>query len=264
MDIQLDKISESPYQGRLIMGGAETEQEGGDLKALAASISENGLLNPVVVRPAESGFEMVDGHRRLGAHRILGRDTIQAIVKEMNEKETQVFSLVANLQRQGLHNIEKAFAFRKILDAGIFRDKRELSKAIGKDETYVGDLLSTLKMDSRIIEDLLKNKPTNDVRVLRAIRKVEDSGDGEQSERQWELYRRFISEGLSRNEVFAIAREARSGPGKGIRIKVRPRRIEIDLPTLYPKQQRAKLEKMIYERLNDLFSDVSESADDNE
>ncbi len=93
----------------------------------------------------------------------------------------------------------------------MFEDKRELSKAIGKDETFVGDLLNTLNMDKRIVDDLLKNKTTNDVRMLRAIRRVEPVNQVGYSEKQWEIYQRFLNENLSREEVLSLTRTATDG-----------------------------------------------------
>jgi len=156
---------------------------------------------------------------------------------------------VANLQRKNLHNIERAMAFRKILDAGIFNDKKELSQAIGKDETYVGDLLNTLNMDKRIIDDLLHNKTTNDVRALRAIRKAGQTDENGLSDPQWELYRRFIDDKLSRKEVFSLSRKERSFRQKELKIHFMPRRIEIELPRKFEKKQRDHLTSILKENL---------------
>lgn len=133
LKININKIKESAYQGRLLMFGS-TDNENADklLKQLAENIKENGLLNPVVLRVTEDSYEIIDGHRRIEAFRLLGEEKIEAIVKEMNDREAQVMSVVSNLQRKDLYNIERALAFKKILDAGIFKDQKELSKAIGR------------------------------------------------------------------------------------------------------------------------------------
>lgn len=74
----------------------------------------------------------------------------------------------------------------------------------------VDDLLNTLIMDKRIIEDLIHNKPTNDVRTLRAIRKARQTDENGLSDAQWQLYCRFIDEKLSRKDVFNLSRKERS------------------------------------------------------
>jgi ParB family chromosome partitioning protein len=254
LSIPVSIIHASPWQGRFIEGQADTsEGPDGEMLKLAESIRENGLLQPIVVRKTGDTYELIDGHRRLEAHKLLAFESIDAIVRDLGDRETQVMTLVANLQRKNLHNIERAMAFRKILDAGIFNDKKELSQAIGKDETYVGDLLNTLNMDKRIIDDLLHNKTTNDVRALRAIRKAGQTDENGNSDPQWELYRRFIDDKLNRKEVFSLSRKERSFRQKELKIHFMPRRIEIELPRKFEKKQRDVLTSILKEKLDELL-----------
>jgi len=254
LKIDINTIKESPYQGRLLFFG-KTDKDNADMaiKQLADSISKNGLLQPIVVRGTKTGYELIDGHRRLEAHRLLGINTIDAIVKDINEKESQILSVVSNLQREDLYNIERALAFRKILDAKLFKDQKELSQAIGKDQTYVGDLLNTLNMDKRIIEDLLENKTTNDVRLLRAIRRVQKTDINSISEKQWELYQRFKTNNLTRKEVFHWSKNKQNKQKQGIEVKFKPRRIEVDLPKKYDLKQRQILIKIIHEKIHEIL-----------
>ena len=259
--IKLTEIGESPYQGRMIFieeGNEVSEEE--NIEMLAENIRENGLLNPVIVRKTEDQYQLIDGHRRMEAARLLGYNTIDGIVKDMTEREAQVMTVVGNLQRRDLFNIEKALAFRKILEAGIFSDKRELSKAIGKDETYVGDLLNTLKLDKRIIDDLLKNKSTNDVRLLRAIRRIEETNDTGYSKKQWELYRQFLYEGLTRQDVLNISRERDSEKEKAFTMIFKPRRIEISLNKIYPVKKRKELIAILDKKLTEIFEEFDKSS----
>lgn len=252
---EIGKIRESPYQGRLIeigIKGGESEQT--SLNRLAENIRQNGLLTPVILRQAAEGYELIDGHRRLEACRMLGYTTIDAIVKEMDDRGAQVMSIVGNLQREELSAIERALAFRKVLEAGLFKDKKELSQAIGKDQTYVGDLLNTLNMDKRIIDDLLQNKTTNDVRLLRAIRRAGNTNEEGYSEMQWALYRRFVDEGLSRKEVLTLSSRENISGREGISVDFKPRRIEISLPKKYTLKQRKLLESEIRKKIEELLN----------
>ncbi len=258
--IPTDQILASPYQGRLISSEYSFRMvNDGELLKLVESIKVNGQLNPVIVRKSGEKYEMIDGHRRFEAHRLLNRKQISAIVRDMTDREAQVMSVVSNMQRKDLHNIERAFAFKKILDSGVFKDKRELSKAINKDETYVGDLLQTLNMDKRIVEDLLENKTTNDVRTLRAIRKVEQTDENDISDKQWEIYMKFKHQNLSREEVFNLSRIARNERQKGLLINFTPRRIEINLPKKYNKSQRELLLKILEEKIMEILPDIKDS-----
>ncbi len=73
--------------------------------------------------------------------------------------------------------------------------------AIGKDETYVGDILNLLNMDKRVINDLMRNNTTNDVRMLRIIRKAGSIDDAGKSEAQYKLYKKMLDERLSREQL---------------------------------------------------------------
>lgn len=120
-------------------------------------------------------------------------------------------------------------------------------------DTYVGDLLNTLNMDKRIIEDFLHNKTTNDVRALRAIRKAGQTDENGLSDAQWELYRRFIDEKPGRKELFSLSRKKRTVSQKELKIHFMPRRIEIELPRKFDKKQRDVLTSILKEKLDELL-----------
>lgn len=88
------------------------------METLVDSIRENGILNPVIVRPDETGnYEMISGHRRLHAAGIAGLEKVPAIVKEMTDDEAIIQMVDANIQREELLPSEKAFAYKMKLDA---------------------------------------------------------------------------------------------------------------------------------------------------
>ena len=88
------------------------------MDTLVDSIRGNGILNPVIVRPDQSGnYEMISGHRRLHAARIVGLKKIPAIVKEMSDDEAIIKMVDANIQREEILPSEKAFAYKMKLDA---------------------------------------------------------------------------------------------------------------------------------------------------
>ena len=88
------------------------------MDTLVDSIRENGILNPVIVRPDQSGnYEMISGHRRLHAAKIVGLKKIPAIVKEMSDDEAIIKMVDANIQREEILPSEKAFAYKMKLDA---------------------------------------------------------------------------------------------------------------------------------------------------
>ncbi len=205
-NIRIDEIKESPYQGRIISIETKKGQIADpSLRELEISIHNQGLITPIIIRPSINGYELIDGHRRVEIFKKLNHTHIPAIIKEADDGKAQAYSIIGNLHRKNLSTIEKAIAFKKIMDSKIFQDVKELSVAVGKHESYVGDILNTLKMDQRIIDDLAKNKSTDDVRLLRAIRKVEKAVDNH-SEKQWALYTEFLTNKLSRKEVMDRAK----------------------------------------------------------
>ena len=208
LNLAIGRLSESPYQGRFFDGTAlkniYTKKQ---LDELAASIESTGLMQPITVRMVGDNYEIIDGHRRVEAFKQLGKGNIPAIVKEGTEQEVQVMSLVANIQRSNLSNLERAMAFEKILSNGVFESKKELSTAIGKDRTYVGDILNLLKMDGRIVKDLAENKSISDVRILRMIRNAYKTDNDGKSTKQYALYDKTVKEKLSRTQLARLIKQ---------------------------------------------------------
>ena len=160
--IHIANIKENPYQPRM-----EIKDE--ELQDLANSIKEQGLLQPIVVAKEGSQYVVIAGHRRLAAHKVLGKEKIEAVVLEnQTQKDLAAKAIVENFQREDLDIIELAIAldrykkeFGKTLD--------EIAKEIGKSKDYISRLLSTLELPEEIVEDLRKNKSTKDVKALAEI-----------------------------------------------------------------------------------------------
>ena len=103
------------------------------MDTLVDSIRENGILNPVIVRPDQSGnYEMISGHRRLHAAKIVGLKKVPAIVKEMSDDEAIIKMVDANIQREEILPSEKAFAYKMKMDAM----KRQGARNDIADSTY--------------------------------------------------------------------------------------------------------------------------------
>lgn len=86
-------------------------------KELVQSIKENGLLNPIIVRPKDDKYEIISGHRRLKAMELNGYDEIDTYIKELNDDEAVIQMVDSNLQRDKILPSEKAFAYKMKLDA---------------------------------------------------------------------------------------------------------------------------------------------------
>ena len=161
--ININSLKENPYQPRM-----EIDED--SIKELAESIEKNGLLQPISVYEYEKDkYYIIAGHRRVEAHRLLGKNTIRAIVsREESNIELAEKSIVENLQRKDLNILELAIAvdkYRKEFGKTI----EESAEKFGKTKDYVSRLLKVLELPEEILEDLRKNKSTKDVKALADI-----------------------------------------------------------------------------------------------
>jgi ParB family chromosome partitioning protein len=254
--IDIKKLNESPYQGRILEDEdlSKVNEVNKSMAELIESISRSGQMTPIVVRPTGKGYEIIDGHRRVIAHKKLGLKQIKAVITNATDKEAQVMSVVGNLQRKGLSTIELAMSYKKILDSGYYKDKKVLSLALGKDETYVGDVLNTLNMDSRIVDDLAKNNSVKDLKLLRLIRRAAPVDENQQSDQQWELYQKVVQEGLGRAQVKELTAKSKAVPHKVWKTseKIHQLNIKISTTKLTP-EQKEKLKEMLNSKLVEIF-----------
>jgi ParB/RepB/Spo0J family partition protein len=122
------RILPNPAQPRL-----SYEEE--SLTELADSIREHGVLQPILVRPVGSQFELIAGERRWRASKLAQREAIPAIVVDFDEETALEVSIIENLQREDVSPLEEAAMFRKMTDLGY--SVRQLAQKIGKDKGYV-------------------------------------------------------------------------------------------------------------------------------
>lgn len=129
----------------------------GDVESLAMSIRQQGLLQPLVVRPQEDHFEIVAGCRRFEALKSLGWKKIPCIVAELSDEEAYVASLTENLQRETLDPVEEALAYKKYIGEFGWGGETALATRISKSQEYVSQRLNLLKLPQDVI-DLIRMK----------------------------------------------------------------------------------------------------------
>ena len=120
--IRVDLVDPNPYQPRKIFPQDEIE-------ALAQSISETGLLQPITVRPHGDRFQLIAGERRLRAHKLIGKPTVEALVNEAEEDDMAVYALAENMDREDLSDYEIGKALRQVEE--LFPTRKRLSEALG-------------------------------------------------------------------------------------------------------------------------------------
>src|SRR5580658_5419615 len=116
------------------------------IEDLARSIEQNGLLQPVVVRPVESTFEIVAGNRRFAACSKLGWSKMLCNVMELDDKEAFQLSLVENIQRRTLNPLEEAAALRRYVSELGYGGVTELGRRIGKSQEYITRRIQLLEL----------------------------------------------------------------------------------------------------------------------
>lgn len=258
LNIPIKKIIDSPWQGRFFDPKEnKNEKVRKQLDQLKASIRESGLLQPITVHVVGEDFEIIDGHRRVQAYKELGRGNIPAIIKDGTPKEIQTMSVVANLQRSDLTLLERAVAFEKILQNGVFESKKELSKSIGKDTTYVGDVINVLKLDKRILEHIAKFDSTNDVRLLRMIRQVGDTNEEGLCEAQFNLYMRYVHQNLSRQQVQNLVDNIdKPEPKQSYAIKSGKTGFSVKLTQKLSVAQKKRFDELLAEKMDEIMQEI--------
>ncbi|MCH5347853.1 MAG: ParB/RepB/Spo0J family partition protein [Oscillospiraceae bacterium] len=125
---------------------------------LADSIRQHGLIQPIVVRPMESGgYQIVAGERRWRACRMLGMSEVPAIIREFSDFETAQIALIENIQREDLNPIEEAAAYRTLMEE-YSMTQEQLSKAVGKSRSAIANSVRLLNLPEPIIEMLKKRE----------------------------------------------------------------------------------------------------------
>ena len=115
------------------------------IQELAESIKQNGLLQPIVVRPYGDVYQIVVGERRYRACQLAGLEEIPCLVQEYDEQESATAALVENIQRENLSAIEEALAYQSILDEQNLT-QQELSKMVGKSQSTIANKLRLLQL----------------------------------------------------------------------------------------------------------------------
>jgi ParB family chromosome partitioning protein len=146
-EIPVDRIRTNPRQPRQQVDQTE-------LEALAVSIREHGVLQPILVTEILDGYQLVAGERRFRASQLAGLERIPAIVRQLADREQLEIALVENLQREDLGPIEEAHAFRSLVDEfGLSQD--EIAVRVGRARSTIANTLRLLDLDSHVQDALV-------------------------------------------------------------------------------------------------------------
>jgi ParB family transcriptional regulator, chromosome partitioning protein len=194
----IDSIRPNPYQPRRIF----TDEQ---LKGLADSIKSNGILQPLVVRRATSGYELVVGERRWRSARLAGLKQIPVMVKDVSAAEMLEMALVENIQREDLNPIEKAEAYHRLMEEfGLTQEKA--AKRLGQDRSTIANFLRLRSLPREIQHDIVNNILS--MGHARALLGAETKGQ------QKTAWRQIVSKHLSVRAAEALVKRLKTKEGK--------------------------------------------------
>ncbi len=151
--LDIDLISPNPEQPR-------THFEPEQLRELADSIREHGIIQPLVVsRDDDGGYRLIAGERRLQAARLAGLATVPVVIREVSGTDLLELALIENIQRADLNAIEEAMAYRRLTDEyGLTQE--DAAKRVGKSRVTVANALRLLQLESEIRRSLVSGEIT--------------------------------------------------------------------------------------------------------
>lgn len=127
------------------------------LKDLANSIKENGVIQPLIIRKAQNGYELVAGERRWRAARIAEIKKVPCIIRNFDEKQNMIVAIIENMQRENLDPIEEALGLNEMIKRFEFTQE-QVSNALGKSRAYIANSLRLLKLPEKIQNMIIEGR----------------------------------------------------------------------------------------------------------
>ena len=178
--LPIDDVLPNRFQPRIKFSESE-------VLALADSIKNHGVIQPILVRPIGDKYEIIAGERRYKASVMAGLKEIPAIVRQLDDKQSAELALIENVQRKDLTPIEEALSYKKILDMG-YLTQEQLALKLGKKQSTIANKLRLLNLDEDVQNALLYEKISE--RHARSLLKLEQKD-------QKEMLKRIINERLT-------------------------------------------------------------------
>lgn len=198
LHIPVDQIDPNPFQPRREFDRAE-------LTALADSLRQHGMLQPILVRSAGERYQLIAGERRLRAAIEAQLHEVPTRVMELDDQRISEFAMIENLQREDLNAIEKAAAFRNYLDS-FGGTQEELAGRLGLERSTVTNLLRLLELPNEV-QDAVRSKKISQGHA-RALLGLDESAN------QVEACARIVTENLSVRQTEALVSTGEPTPAR--------------------------------------------------
>ena len=194
-EVEIDKISPSPFQPRRTFDEIK-------LQELAMSIRNQGIIQPLVVRPKGERFELIAGERRWRAAMKAGLERVPVVVREASDHDALQLALIENLQREDLNPIEEATGYRRLQEEFTW-SQEEVAEKVGKSRPTVANALRLLSLPSEVQQEVAAgNLPAGQARALLGLQ-------GEAV--IMTAYREVIAKALSTRETEKLVRNLKLG-----------------------------------------------------
>ena len=190
-EVDIDKIEPNKNQPRKIF-------EENALEELAESIKEHGVIQPIILKKINSGYEIIAGERRWRASKIAGIKKIPVLVKNIDDLKAFETALVENLQREGLNPMEEAKSYKRLIEE-FSLSQEEAAKKVGKSRSVVANVMRLLNLDERVQIFISENKLSNG--HGRALLGISDNNI------QFETAEKIIQEELSVRETEKLVKK---------------------------------------------------------
>jgi len=198
MFIDINKIYPNQNQPRKIFKSEKIDE-------LSESIKKHGIIQPILVKPTNTGYEIIAGERRWRAARKVKLKEIPCIIKDIDGKHHMLVSIIENLQREDLNAIEEAKAFEYMIQTyGMTQE--DVSNNVGKSRPYISNALRLLKLSDSIQEMILDNKISSG--HARALINIEDK------KAQNALAKEIIAKGFSVRQIEAAVQNKKKNKRK--------------------------------------------------
>jgi ParB family chromosome partitioning protein len=189
-------ISPNRYQPRTVFNQEELDR-------LTDSIAQQGVLQPLLVRNMDTGYELIAGERRLRAAEAAGLDHVPVVVKDLTDEQVLEVSIIENIQRENLNVLEEAEAYFRLIDEFKYTQEK-VAKKIGKNRSTIANLLRLRSLPEEIKDSLMAEKISmGHARALLG---------GGTLENQLYLFKQVLSRKLSVRETERLVNQAKQEP----------------------------------------------------
>ena len=200
VQIPLDEIKANPMQPRRRFPSESLEE-------LTSSVREQGVIQPILLRPLDGGYEIVAGERRYRAAGKAGLRTIPAIIRRMERAESLELALIENLQREDLNPVDEAEAYSDLVEEFGYTQE-ELARRVGKDRSTISNMLRLLKLPDEILDAMARCSIS--MGHGRALLGLAEQG----TEAMLEAFGKVVAEAMSVRQTEELVRKTREGRHK--------------------------------------------------